>query len=215
MIDSFSGKIYKIFIQARMSSKRFPGKVLAPFNGVPIIKCVIDRILNVVPIGQVVVLTSQEESDEPLACYLDQLGVATFRGPLDNVFTRFKKCLEEYPCEWFVRLCADSPLLDYEPLKSMLTLTEKKGLDLVTNVFPRTYPKGQSIEIVRAKTFKHIDNDILSPLQQEHVTKVYYDQSDQYQIFNVESTGENRSGLNYSVDTIEDLYKLQEIYNLI
>ena len=168
-----------------------------------------------VPIGQIVVLASQEESDDPLACYLGQLGVAAFRGPLDNVFTRFKKCLEEYPCEWFVRLCADSPLLDYEPLKSMLALIDKKGLDLVTNVFPRTYPKGQSIEIVRAKTFKHIDNDILSPLQQEHVTKVYYDQSDQYQIFNVESTGENRSGLNYSVDTIEDLYKLQEIYNLI
>ena len=79
MTDSFSSKMYKIFIQARMSSKRFPGKVLASFNGVPIIKCVIDRILNVVPIGQIVVLASQEESDDPLACYLDQLGVAIFR----------------------------------------------------------------------------------------------------------------------------------------
>ena len=161
--DCHSQKFH-VFVQARMSSERFPGKVLAPFNGVPIIKCVIDRILRVVSINQVVILTSKAESDDPLASYLDQLGIMKFRGEMNNVFQRFQQCLIEYPCDWFVRICADSPLLDYSTLELMQGLTEKKGVDLVTNVFPRTFPKGQSIEIVRAEPFKHIDNDILSAL---------------------------------------------------
>ncbi|MEC7654505.1 MAG: HEAT repeat domain-containing protein [Bacteroidota bacterium] len=39
----------RVFIQARMSSKRFPGKVLAPFNGIPLLTCVIERVNRVIP----------------------------------------------------------------------------------------------------------------------------------------------------------------------
>ena len=54
-----------IFIQARMSSARFPGKVLAPFNGEPLIKGV-DQVSKISNINDIVVLTSTELSDEPL-----------------------------------------------------------------------------------------------------------------------------------------------------
>ena len=201
----------RVFIQARMSSLRFPGKVLAPFNGIPIIRCVIEQVLHVVTKKQLVILTSQEESDNPLYYYLKSLGVATFRGELDDVFNRFKKCIQRYPCEWFVRICADSPLLDYKILQSMIVLTDGYESDLITNVFPRTFPKGQSIEIVRSETFESINEESLSPLQKEHITQVYYDRPDQYKIVNFENEDKNRQKLNYSIDTIDDLRKLQDL----
>ena len=199
----------RVFIQARMSAKRFPGKVLAPFNGIPILTCVIERVNKVIPSGRIVVLTSTDQSDDPLVCYMRNAGISVYRGPLENVFERFQLCLREYPCSWFFRICADSPLLDNEILKTMLIRNDKSDVDLITNVFPRTFPKGQSVEMLNADTFAGINLYGLTPVQQEHVTKVYYENPENYRIINVESSDRSLAAINLSVDTIEDLYRLQ------
>ena len=55
---------YKIFIQARMSSSRFPGKILAPFNNAPMIKSTIDRCKNVnIHIGKTISGVDIEKSE--------------------------------------------------------------------------------------------------------------------------------------------------------
>src|SRR5438128_10889412 len=105
----------RAFIQARMNSERFPGKVLAPLWGTPIISHVISRVSGAVSLSHVTVATSTERSDDPLAKYLQSEGVSVFRWPLDDVFQRFRLCLEEYPCDWFFRICSDYPLL-YHPV---------------------------------------------------------------------------------------------------
>lgn len=64
------------------------------------------------PSVQIVVATSIERPDDPLASYLSTLGATVFRGPLDNVFERFRMCVFEHPCDRFLRLNADSPFLD-------------------------------------------------------------------------------------------------------
>ena len=199
----------RVFIQARMSSKRFPGKVLAPFNGIPILTRVIGRVSKVISSGRIVVLTSTNQSDDPLVCYMLDAGISVYRGPLENVFERFQLCLREYPCSWFFRICADSPLIDNEILKTMLIRNDKLDVDLITNVFPRTFPKGQSVEMLNADTFSGIDPYSLNSGQQEHVTKVYYENPESYRIINVESSERNLAAINLSVDTIEDLYRLQ------
>ena len=131
----------RVFIQARMSSKRFPGKVLAPFNGIPILTCVIERVNEVIPSGRIVVLTSTDESDDPVVCYMQNAGISVYRGPLENVFERFQLCLREYPCSWFFRICADSPLLDNEILQTMLIRNDKSDVDLMCQCFPKNFPK--------------------------------------------------------------------------
>src|SRR5712675_887192 len=97
----------RAFIQARMSSARFPGKVLAPLDGEPIIAQVIKRVSQAVGRDRITVATSDDRSDDPLACYVDQLGISVYRGSLNDVFSRFRSCLEAYPCTWFFRVCAD------------------------------------------------------------------------------------------------------------
>ena len=202
------------FVQARMSSKRFPGKVLAPFNGVPILTCVIERLSEVISSDRIVVLTSTNQSDDPLVSYMENAGICVYRGPLKNVFERFQLCLREYPCSWFFRICADSPLLDNAILQTMLIKSGEPSVDLITNVFPRTFPKGQSVEMLNADTFTSIDSNNLTREQQEHVTKIYYEKPENYKIINLESSGKGLSTINLSVDTIEDLYRLQDFLTL-
>jgi spore coat polysaccharide biosynthesis protein SpsF len=198
----------RAFLQARMSSRRFPGKVLAPLGNRPIIAHLIGRVTEVLPLTHVSVLTSTDSSDDPLACYVQNLGVSVYRGELDNVTARFQACLREYPCSWFFRLCGDSPLLDSRLLQTFLPHSECTDLDLVTNVYPRTFPKGHSVELLKAETFATLDPSAFSTEEQEHVTKVFYNHPHAFRILNVASADPRQAELSFVIDTVADLRRL-------
>ena len=196
----------RAFIQARMSSKRFPGKVLAPLSGRPIIAHVIDHVSKVVSADGIVVATSTDQSDDPLACYVRHLGFQVFRGPLENVFRRFHLCLREYPCRWFFRVCADSPALDIRLLRQALAMCVEPRVDLITNVFPRTFPKGRSVELINAESFYTLGLDReMNREEKEHVTKVFYDHPSEFMILNFESGDPSLINKSFAVDRPEDL----------
>jgi spore coat polysaccharide biosynthesis protein SpsF (cytidylyltransferase family) len=201
----------RAFIQARMNSARFPGKVLAPLHGRPIISHVIDRVKEVIPADLITVVTSVEASDDPLACYVQQNGVAVFRGPLNDVFGRFRLCLMEFPGDWILRINADSPMLSVENLSSVLAYEKESTIDLVTTTFPRTFPKGQNVELIRAETFMNIDAADLTADEKEHVTLFYYRHPERFRIVNVASGNPQLAELNYAVDTLDDLRELEKL----
>ncbi len=198
----------RIFVQARMTSSRYPGKVLAPLKGTPLIGHLMTRICEVRPVEDIIVLTSVEISDDPLVEYLNYLGVQTFRGPLDNVFRRFQLCLKEFECQWFFRISADSPLFEPDLINRMTPFSERSKFDLVTNVFPRSFPKGHSLEMLKSSVFEGIDSSLLTIDQKEHVTKIYYDNPCQYSIKNISSGNKDMAEINLCVDTLQDLNRL-------
>ena len=203
--------VIRSFIQARMSSNRFPGKVLAPLGGIPIIKRVISQVEKVTNRSLIAVLTSTGESDDPLAWYVERLGIAVFRGELHNVFRRFRDALALWPCEWFFRITADSPLLDPEILKRMVLEVKAGGeeLDLVTDVLRRSYPVGQSAELIKTSTFLSIDSLSLIPHEQEHITAHYYRFPGRFYILNIKAPKGAQSKASMAVDTVEDLRRLE------
>jgi spore coat polysaccharide biosynthesis protein SpsF len=198
----------RIFIQARMSSTRFPGKVLAPLQGRPLIAHLISAASQVVPPSRVAVLTSTENSDDPLACYANEIGVCVFRGALDDVLSRYQSCLRKYPCEWFFRVCADSPWIDPALLEIMLGHRDE-AIDLITNVFPRTFPKGQSAELLKATTFAALEPNTLTREEKEHVTLPYYRRSNRFRIVNIRSSDARLAAQSFVVDTLDDLRQLE------
>jgi spore coat polysaccharide biosynthesis protein SpsF len=202
---------FRVFIQARMTSSRFPGKVLAPLRGRPVINHVINRLSKAVSPDSIVVATSTDVSDDPLVAYLANLGTRVFRGPLENVFRRFQLCLEAYPCSWFVRICADSPLLDSKLISMMLPHADAKS-DLITNVQMRTFPRGQSVELINAQTFAGIEAGRLSAAEREHATQVFYADPVRYRIINLVSGDPSLARQNFVVDTIEDLHRLEQVF---
>jgi spore coat polysaccharide biosynthesis protein SpsF (cytidylyltransferase family) len=108
-------------------------------------------------------------------------------------------------------VCADSPLLDPDLLTQMLAYSERSGVDLVTNTFPRSFPKGRSLEMLDSVTFARIDPDRLTDKQKEHLTRFYYDNPGSFRILNLESGEPALAATNLSVDTVEDLRRLEAI----
>lgn len=191
-----------------MSSRRFPGKVLAPFRGRPIIWHVLDRVAQALPDLARVVVTSTDASDDPLAAYLAHLGVPCFRGPLDDVFERFRRAARAHGASWLLRVCADSPLLDSRVLRAVVDAFDP-SLDLVTTTAPRTFPKGHNAELINAATFAAIDAAELDADDREHVTRFLHRQPQRFKLRNVESGDPSLAALELAVDTIEDLRRLE------
>lgn len=196
-------------IQARMSSRRFPGKVLAPFHGRPIIAHVCDRAAGVLGRDAVVVATSMEPSDDPLVAYLRSMGIASHRGPLDDVLGRFVACARGYPGQAVLRISADSPAIDETVIARVVAEASGHDADLVTTTFPRSFPKGTNAEIISAAALARLDQLATTAHDREHVTAYAYDHPEQFTIHNVASGDPRLAATSVAVDTVEDLIRLE------
>ncbi len=189
-----------------MSSRRFPGKVLAPFRGRPIIWHVLDRVTRALPELPRLVVTSTDSSDDPLAAYLAELGQPCFRGPLDDVLERFRLAAAHVRADFVLRICADSPLLDERVLEAVIAAHDP-SLDLVTTTQPRTFPKGHNAELIKMASLaalRELDAD-----DREHVTRAFHRQPQRFKIENVESGDPTLAALDLAVDTVDDLHRLE------
>lgn len=200
--------VVKAFVQARMSSRRFPGKVLAPFDGKPIVFHVVQAAAGAVGAENVVVATSDEPSDDPLVAYLATLNVRCFRGPRDDVFERFRLCARAHPCDWVLRLSADSPLLDPAELAAVIAAAAD-GVDLVTTTITAANTHGRNAELIRTQVLLDAAPDEVTADDREHVTPFFYRHPDRYSIVSVGL--EPREGGPLTIDTIEDLARLEEL----
>lgn len=194
-----------------MSSCRFPGKVLAPFRGKALIQHVLAAVAKILASDRIVVITSDEPSDDPLVSHLHAIGANVFRGPLEDVFERFRRCALEYPCEWILRVSADSPLLDEQVLRAVAAHSQLVDCDLVTTISPRTFPRGQNAELINVSTFMTLDQSGLTADDREHVTQFYYRNPGRFRIVNIESGNPLLAQFSLAVDTVEDLQRLESL----
>ena len=201
-----------IVIQARMSSSRFPEKVLSPLCGMPMLMWTINycRQINL----PLFVLTSTDESDDQLIGMLEKNYVSYYRGSLDNVVSRYLSFMEEHQVKKVVRISGDSPLINPDViLKVIAKDQELADADLTTNIFPRSFPKGQSVEVIPRKSLELLRDRSLSESDIEHVTPYFYANYKEFKINNLHNT-KDLSSINLSVDTKEDLLRVNKFMAL-
>lgn len=193
-----------LFVQARLTSQRLPGKVLIEVAGRPLLAYLLERLARCRRVSRIVVLTSRDPADDPLAAFCRRQGAECFRGDLHNVAGRFADALDYYGFGAFVRISGDSPLLDQALVDRAIDEFQTGNHDLVTNVFPRSYPTGQSVEVVSAEAFRRALAAMSEPIHLEHVTPYLYENHHGFRIFNISVTPELRE-VRLSVDTKADL----------
>lgn len=188
-----------------MSSKRLPGKVLRPLGGRPVLARVIERVRAAAGADAYAILTSDDPSDDPIAEFARTGGHPVHRGSLDDVADRFASFLGAHPERAaFARVTGDSPFLDPAILARALGLFARAEADLVTNVHPRSFPVGQSVEVVRAATF--LDRrPAFSAAEREHITSHFYAHPGSARIANFESGEPGWAAVRLAIDEPADL----------
>ena len=115
-------------LHARMSSSRMPGKVLAPILGEPMIIRQLERVRRARTLDRVVVATSRDHGDDPLAAYLAQRDIPVFRGSAEDAVERCARAAEGAGGVTHVaRFFCDNPLIDPEGIDAAVTLARVSG----------------------------------------------------------------------------------------
>jgi spore coat polysaccharide biosynthesis protein SpsF len=99
-------------IQARMGSSRLPGKVLREIAGEPMLARVVERTRRASRLDQVVIATTTEAGDDPVAQFCQARGYPCWRGSLHDVLDRYYQAARSYAAQVIVRITADCPLID-------------------------------------------------------------------------------------------------------
>jgi len=194
-----------------MSSARLPGKMLREIEGVPLLGYVVERLRTCLLAEDVVVATSDEASDDPLAALCRTLGIKCFRGALDDVAGRFLRVIDALEPEAFVRISGDSPLIDPAIVDQVIGMFEDDAPDLAVNIHPRSFPKGQSVEVVRSTTFRAALADFEGAADREHVTPYFYRHAEAFEIINL-ALPRNLNDMQLSIDTSDDFRMIERLF---
>lgn len=191
-------KNIKVLIQARTSSSRLPKKVLKKIGQYTILERVVKNVSLSKYIDDTIVLTSKSKTDDEIVRLCIKKKIKYFRGPLKNVSSRYFQAIKKIKSKYFIRISADSPFISHFLIDKLSKKAISGNYDIVTNTFKRTYPKGQSIEILKNSVY--LKNYLKFKKQDlEHVTTYFYRNKKNFNIYNV-SNKKNYKLINLSID---------------
>lgn len=201
-----------ILIQARYNSKRLPGKVCLKVLNKELLLHVYDNCKKSCLKG-VYIVTSKNKSDKPIVDLCTKNKIKYFKGNLTNVYLRYFQAIKKLKLDGFVRITGDSPLIDYKIINKAIKKFLKEKPDIITNVFPRSFPVGQSVEVINSKIFMNNYKNIFKKDEKEHITKHFYKNYKNFKIINFKNK-KNESKKNLSINTKEDFFKITKMIKL-
>lgn len=196
-----------------MTSTRLPGKVMAPVLGEPMIGRQVERLRRARRIDRLMVATSTDPSDDPLAVYCEGLGLEVVRGPLDDVLERFRLALSGHPrAAAVVRLTADCPLADPSLIDRVIAHHHEAAADYTSNTLgERTYPHGLDTEVIRPEVLVQAAEQSADPYEREHVTPYIYRRPETYRLAGV-ARETSLAALRWTVDFPQDMAFVRDVY---
>lgn len=197
-----------IIVLARLDSHRLPGKALEDVCGAPLVERVISRLS---PVAPVVLATSDRAVDDQLCEFAAAKDMPFFRGPADDVLGRFAQAARAYGFDPVVRISGDSPFVDPGLVKRMVAEHMDGSTDLTTNIAPRTFPPGNSVEVLSMGAVERMNDLNLDAEDREHVTRFIYRNGDGFSIRNIVSCKTYEADLALTVDEPDDLEKARWI----
>ena len=169
-----------------------------------------NRLKRSSKISSLVIATSDQTADDKIESHAKKLDVGVFRGNLEGVGSRLLETAISKNADAFIRISADSPFIDWRIVDHAVSLYQACHPDLVTNVFPRTFPKGQSVEIIKTSTLADICKIERSPQQKEHVTPYIYCHYKKFRIVSFTS-GIDSSDSVHCIDDQDDFERAEEV----
>ncbi len=134
-------------VQARMSSTRLPGKVLAEVAGHPMLWHVVHRLRRARLVNRIVVATSENPADDAIQQFCKQESIDCFRGSESDVLDRYYQAAQAFSADVVVRITADCPLIDSNIVDRVIQHFLDDDLDYVSNALRYTYPDGLDVEV--------------------------------------------------------------------
>jgi spore coat polysaccharide biosynthesis protein SpsF len=203
-----------IIVQARMTSTRLPGKVLADLGGRPMLARQIERLRHCRQVDQIVIATTVNATDDPVAALAEDEKLTCCRGSENDVLSRYVEAARVCRADIVIRITADCPMIDAEITDQVIKeLIDHTGsCEYACNILERTYPRGLDVEALTRDALERCHREATSAEDREHVT--LFIRRDLIGLFACRSIRDyqDNSDLRWTVDTQTDLELIRRIY---
>jgi spore coat polysaccharide biosynthesis protein SpsF len=218
-------------VQARMGSSRLPGKVLLDIAGKPMLERVVMRTSRAASVDQVLVATTTDAIDDPVAEYCHSRGIPCTRGSLHDVLDRYYQAAKPARADMVVRITGDCPAIDPVLVDDCVKTLLEASFDFTCNRLPspftRTYPIGLDTEVCTFAALEKAWKESTEIFHREHVMPYLYEGVELTEISSQLSVGVSPRGFQiaqlnhvkdygayrWTVDTPEDLEFMRQVYS--
>jgi spore coat polysaccharide biosynthesis protein SpsF (cytidylyltransferase family) len=199
-------------LQARMGSARFPGKVLSPLAGAPMLQRLAERIIRSSRIAGLVVATTSRPLDDAIEQLCREHQFDCFRGDEHDVLGRFLAALKGRDADVLVRLTGDNPFVDGILIDYCIEVFESQPEPIIyaSTADSRSFPTGLAVELVRIPALRQAARSV-APADREHVTWFVRRQPERFQSLAIETTSD-LSDQPLTIDTPADYERLKPLF---
>jgi spore coat polysaccharide biosynthesis protein SpsF len=202
-----------IIVQARMGSKRFPGKIMKKVNGYPMLNHMLNQIKKSKLHDEIIIATSLKKENDIVRNFCKKNKINCFSGSENNLVNRFYLCAKKYKLDTIVRLTADCPLIDPTIIDLCIKKFLSKKFDFVANTSPpnnKSYPDGVDAEVFSFKTIQTVNSKCKSKKDLEHVTPYIWRKKKEYRLFRF-NLKKDLSKYRFTLDYKEDFVLIKKI----
>jgi spore coat polysaccharide biosynthesis protein SpsF len=167
------------FLQARMGSKRLPGKALMRIQGQTILERAVRRLRASTVVDEVVTLTTTSREDDVIVQETEKLGVMVHRGSELDVLGRFQEASERFSPDIIIRATGDNPLIDIDSVERTVNELLSNSLDWCMEI---DLPYGAATEAITAGALALVHRRAHEPQDREHVTLYIKEHPEEFRI---------------------------------
>jgi len=203
---------YGIIIQSRFSSSRLPGKALLKIKNKEMVLRQIQRLQHFIDIP-IVLATSTDVTDDPIADLCKKHKIKCYRGPLNNLVQRLIDCAKSHKFKYIIRVGGDDPLIDPECCAKLKIENEKEKQDFIYASCREGWPYGCAAELISLNSLTRILSNTNDSFYLEHTIPYYFDNYKDFKIKKLPSPKNiNRPNYYFSVDYEEDFKLINKIF---
>jgi spore coat polysaccharide biosynthesis protein SpsF (cytidylyltransferase family) len=219
MMRDLKSMSFKIIIQSRVGSKRFPGKMLTNFYGnLTLMDIVIINLLKRFNSSDIILATSDSFDNNVLCDVVKKYNIECYRGSEDDVLSRFVDISNLKKIDFFIRVCGDNPFIDNSKIEHLINYFN--GEDYISYFYEDGTPSikthsGFFTELVSTKCINRVNILSNDHFYREHVTNYIYDNPDIFNIKKININNDEIRNIRLTIDTEDDFNLCRSIYTRI
>ncbi len=196
-----------LFLQARLTSSRLPGKALLELGGRSVIDLAMDALSRIEADAYMVV--TDERSAGVIAPHARRRGFALYAGSSHDVLDRYVQAARRVGASTVIRATADNPLVS--PWVGRETIARHAAAQADHTIL-LGMPLGSGVEVVSRSALESAWAESNEDYDREHVTPFIYHRPERFRLVREPVPPELRCDVPVTLDTLEDYRLLSRIY---
>tara|TARA_Y100000590_G_C15723527_1_gene1014362 strand:+ start:1047 stop:1823 length:777 start_codon:yes stop_codon:yes gene_type:complete len=211
-----------IVVEARLSSKRLPKKVMLKVLERPLLDLMIERLKKINFVESIIIATTTNKIDDEIVNLANNSGVKFFRGSENDVLGRVVGAAKENNTDIIVQITGDNPLVDKETVENIIKFytSNQDKYDFVSNdvgiyndVFKQEFPMGLNTKVFASSLLFDVEKITTNIVDREHVPNYILKNYNKYRVHNFKAENKYcRPDLRFTLDYQEDYEVIKLIY---